>query len=88
MTAVHAIPAAGKAFAPLAGLIAGLGSVLINVQFWQALIIAVITGLIAAAGTVVGAYLAARVAARHTEPIRADIEDIRRASGLSKRAGD
>lgn len=72
----------------IAGTISAAGSVLLSVEFWQAAIIAGITGLLAAVGTVLGAIIASRLAARIAEPIARDVEHIKRAGGLTRRATD
>lgn len=86
MLHVFARLASGYSF--IAGVISAIGSVLLTVQFWQAAIIAGITGLLAAVGTVLGAVIASRLAARIAEPIARDVEHIKRAGGLTRRASD
>jgi len=71
-----------------AGATSAIGSVLINVQFWQAAIIAGITGLLAATGTIIGAYIAARIAAREAASSRAILHDVKRKIGAAHRATD
>lgn len=71
-----------------AGLTSGLGATVINVQFWQALIVAAITGLLTAIGTIVGAWLAARVTHHEIEPMAVDVQHVKRAVGADRRATD
>lgn len=57
---------------------------LLDVEFWKALIIALVSGVIGAAGVIIGAIYAAREAREN----RRLIEDIRRAHGLVRRHDD
>jgi uncharacterized membrane protein YfcA len=68
-----------------AGAISGLGSVLISVQFWQALIIAAVTGLLAALGTIIGTVIAARVAAKSNEDLHRKLDDVKGIVGANRR---
>lgn len=79
---------AGGWFGSIAGVVSAVGSVLISVQFWQALIIATITGLLALIGTVLGAWIAARMAARAMKPVAESVEHVKRKVGASHRAED
>jgi len=71
-----------------AGATSAIGSVLIDVHFWQAIIIAGITGVIAAIGTVLGAFLAASIAARAAERNHEVLKDVQRKVGAHRRQTD
>lgn len=70
------------------GILAGAGSKLLSVTFIQSVLIAVLAGVIAAAGTIAGSYVAARISAKQVEPVHQDVVDVKAGLGLARRAED
>lgn len=78
----------GGLYSAIAGGTSAIGSMLISVAFWQALIIAVVTGALAALGTIIGAVVAGRIAARAVEPVEERVKHVQGVLGADRRDND
>jgi zinc transporter ZupT len=71
-------------FAVVKGALIAIVATALDIQFWRALILAVVSGVIGAMGAIVAAVIAARAARRN----RTDLEHIKHKLGADRRAED
>jgi uncharacterized membrane protein YfcA len=76
------------AYGLLAGVLSATATALLSISFAHDLIIAAVTGLLAAIGAVAGAALAARITARALQPHEQKLDDVAAIVGAKRRRTD